>query len=188
MKTIGWDYVYRDVRYLLAMLYVALFDNGWLGADGLIRQAVGIATLGVGQVIAHSRRSRGVLAVDDALKEAIQHRAPAATVRDLAVAEGMGTLLQDGVAKCLAGLQDSRDDRGNSVSLEKKIDKAGTGYFGLFDHPCRVVNAIGYNFGNFTWRHFLNGCADHGGQTPTRHPIQASRQRGDSILDKHRRT
>lgn len=37
MKTIGWDYVYRDVRYLLAMLYVALFDNGWLGADGLIR-------------------------------------------------------------------------------------------------------------------------------------------------------
>ncbi len=37
MKTIGWDYVYRDIRYLAAMLYVACFDNGWLGADGLIR-------------------------------------------------------------------------------------------------------------------------------------------------------
>lgn len=37
MKTIGWDYVYRDIQYLAAMVYVALFDNGWLGADGLIR-------------------------------------------------------------------------------------------------------------------------------------------------------
>lgn len=36
MKTIGWDYVYRDVRYLAAMVYVAAFDNGWLGLDGLI--------------------------------------------------------------------------------------------------------------------------------------------------------
>lgn len=37
MKTIGWDYVYRDMRYLAAMVYVVLFDDGWLGADGLIR-------------------------------------------------------------------------------------------------------------------------------------------------------
>ncbi len=36
MKTIGWDYVYRDIQYLAAMVYVALFDDGWLGADGLI--------------------------------------------------------------------------------------------------------------------------------------------------------
>jgi uncharacterized membrane protein YphA (DoxX/SURF4 family) len=36
-KTIGWDYVYRDVNYLAAMVYVALFDDGWLGLDGLIR-------------------------------------------------------------------------------------------------------------------------------------------------------
>lgn len=37
MKTIGWDYVYRDIRYVAAMVYVATFDDGWLGADGLIR-------------------------------------------------------------------------------------------------------------------------------------------------------
>ena len=37
MKTIGWDYVYRDVRYLAALVFVALLDNGWLGLDGLIR-------------------------------------------------------------------------------------------------------------------------------------------------------
>jgi uncharacterized membrane protein YphA (DoxX/SURF4 family) len=38
MKTIGWDYVYRDIQYLAAMVYVALFDDGWLGLDGLIRR------------------------------------------------------------------------------------------------------------------------------------------------------
>lgn len=37
MKTIGWDYVYRDFQYLAAMVYVALFDDGWLGLDGLFR-------------------------------------------------------------------------------------------------------------------------------------------------------
>jgi len=36
MKTIGWDYVYRDTGYLAASLYVALFDGGRLGLDGLI--------------------------------------------------------------------------------------------------------------------------------------------------------
>lgn len=36
MKTIGWDYVYRDVGYLAASLYVALFDGGRLGLDGLL--------------------------------------------------------------------------------------------------------------------------------------------------------
>ena len=38
MKTIGWDYVYRDVGYIAAAAYVALFDNGRLGVDGLIRR------------------------------------------------------------------------------------------------------------------------------------------------------
>lgn len=37
MKTIGWDYVYRDIGYLLAAAYVALFDNGRIGIDGLWR-------------------------------------------------------------------------------------------------------------------------------------------------------
>ena len=37
MKSITWSYVYRDVRYLAALLFVALTDNGWLGLDGLIR-------------------------------------------------------------------------------------------------------------------------------------------------------
>jgi len=37
MKTIGWDYVYRDTGYLVAAIYVALFDNGRLGLDGLWR-------------------------------------------------------------------------------------------------------------------------------------------------------
>lgn len=36
MKTIGWDYVYRDVGYLAAAGYVALFDSGRIGLDGLI--------------------------------------------------------------------------------------------------------------------------------------------------------
>ena len=35
MKTIGWDYVYRDLGYLAASLYVALFDGGRIGLDGL---------------------------------------------------------------------------------------------------------------------------------------------------------
>jgi uncharacterized membrane protein YphA (DoxX/SURF4 family) len=35
MKTIGWDYVYRDVGYLVAASYVALLDPGRLGLDGL---------------------------------------------------------------------------------------------------------------------------------------------------------
>lgn len=37
MKTITWSYVYRDIGYLAASTYVALFDNGRLGLDGLIR-------------------------------------------------------------------------------------------------------------------------------------------------------
>jgi uncharacterized membrane protein YphA (DoxX/SURF4 family) len=36
MKTIGWDYVYRDIGYLVASLYVALFDGGRIGLDGLL--------------------------------------------------------------------------------------------------------------------------------------------------------
>lgn len=36
MKTIGWDYVYRDIGYLAASLYVALFDGGRIGLDGLL--------------------------------------------------------------------------------------------------------------------------------------------------------
>jgi uncharacterized membrane protein YphA (DoxX/SURF4 family) len=36
MKTITWSYVYRDVAYVAAAAYVALFDTGRLGLDGLI--------------------------------------------------------------------------------------------------------------------------------------------------------
>lgn len=35
MKSIGWDYVYRDIGYLVPSLYVALFDGGRIGMDGL---------------------------------------------------------------------------------------------------------------------------------------------------------
>lgn len=38
MKTIGWGYVYRDMGYLGAALYVALLDDGRVGAAGLIRR------------------------------------------------------------------------------------------------------------------------------------------------------
>jgi putative oxidoreductase len=38
MKTIGWDYVYRDVAYLAAAGYVALFDGGRIGVDGLLER------------------------------------------------------------------------------------------------------------------------------------------------------
>ena len=38
LKMIDWDYVYRDVGYLLAALYVALFDDGRIGVSGLVRK------------------------------------------------------------------------------------------------------------------------------------------------------
>jgi type II secretory ATPase GspE/PulE/Tfp pilus assembly ATPase PilB-like protein len=47
-----------------------------------------------------------LLVTDDALKLAVQQKAPVAEVRRLAVAAGMTTLLQDGIAKSLAGETD----------------------------------------------------------------------------------
>jgi type II secretory ATPase GspE/PulE/Tfp pilus assembly ATPase PilB-like protein len=44
----------------------------------------------------------------DEIRAAIQRRAPVAEIRSLAAAGGMTTLLQDGIAKCLAGHTDLR--------------------------------------------------------------------------------
>jgi type IV pilus assembly protein PilB len=47
-----------------------------------------------------------LLVTDDPTRQAISRKAPVEEVRRLAVASGMTTLLQDGVAKALAGLTD----------------------------------------------------------------------------------
>ncbi|HEY5961129.1 MAG TPA: ATPase, T2SS/T4P/T4SS family, partial [Polyangiaceae bacterium] len=47
-----------------------------------------------------------LLATDDALKNAIQKKAPVAHIRALACAGGMTTLLQDGIDKVIAGSTD----------------------------------------------------------------------------------
>jgi type II secretory ATPase GspE/PulE/Tfp pilus assembly ATPase PilB-like protein len=49
-----------------------------------------------------------LLVNDDRLRLAIQRKAPVVEMRELAVAGGMRTLLQDGIEKCLAGLTDMR--------------------------------------------------------------------------------
>jgi type II secretory ATPase GspE/PulE/Tfp pilus assembly ATPase PilB-like protein len=49
-----------------------------------------------------------LLVVDDAIRLAIQKRAPATEIRALALQNGMVTLLQDGIEKTLAGLTDLR--------------------------------------------------------------------------------
>ena len=47
-----------------------------------------------------------LLVASDELKEAVVHRKPVGMLRDIAVADGMQTLAQDGVSKALAGLTD----------------------------------------------------------------------------------
>jgi len=47
-----------------------------------------------------------LLVVDDALRSAIHAKAPAERIRELAMAGGMTTLLQDGARKCVDGLTD----------------------------------------------------------------------------------
>ena len=47
-----------------------------------------------------------ILVNDDGLRLAIQKKAPISQIRELAMAGGMRTLLQDGIAKCLAGQTD----------------------------------------------------------------------------------
>jgi type II secretory ATPase GspE/PulE/Tfp pilus assembly ATPase PilB-like protein len=47
-----------------------------------------------------------LLVNDDELRQAIQRRAPAKDLRDMACARGMTTLLHDGIAKCLDGQTD----------------------------------------------------------------------------------
>jgi len=49
-----------------------------------------------------------LLVANDELRQAIQKKAPAAELRRLAIAGGMTTLMQDGVAKVLAGHTDLR--------------------------------------------------------------------------------
>lgn len=49
-----------------------------------------------------------LLVTDDRIKVAIQRKAPVGEIRELAVAGGMRTLLQDGIDKCLAGHTDMR--------------------------------------------------------------------------------
>ena len=55
----------------------------------------------VGRVALHE-----LLVADDRLRLAIQRKAPAVELRELAAAGGMRTLLQDGIEKCLLGLTD----------------------------------------------------------------------------------
>jgi type II secretory ATPase GspE/PulE/Tfp pilus assembly ATPase PilB-like protein len=49
-----------------------------------------------------------VLANSPAVRDAVQHKAGAAEIRALAVSEGLRTLVQDGLDKCLEGLTDLR--------------------------------------------------------------------------------
>lgn len=49
-----------------------------------------------------------LLVNSDAIREQIQRRAPVAEIRELSMAGGMTTLLQDGIAKCLQGHTDLR--------------------------------------------------------------------------------
>jgi len=53
-----------------------------------------------------------LLATDDELKTAVQHKEPVGRIRELACSGGMTTLLQDGIEKVLAGKTDLKQIMG----------------------------------------------------------------------------
>ncbi len=103
----GTEAEYREIAALYGEKALAERLGVKPGPDFKLWRAKGCEVCGQtgykGRVALHE-----LLVGSDEMKAAIQHRASIAELRELAVGQGMTTLLQDGIEKLLAGLTDLR--------------------------------------------------------------------------------